>query len=167
VGTPRSQLKQFERELLAADWKQAGDDVEVKLVPTPSGAETYLLCRSAARKEKEKTIHSRLSASMGKALTGLEKRVRSGKLKHRNKIERRLGAIRARHSRLADLYQTEVVEQQGRMKLDWKIREDRRAWQQACEGAYLLRTNLPPSDPEKLWKSYIQLTEAEAAFRAL
>jgi transposase len=167
VGTPRSQLKQFERELLAADWKQARDDVEVKLLPAPSGAETYLLCRSAARKEKEKAIHSHFSASMEKALRGLEKQVRSGRLKDRNKIERRWGAIRARHSRVADLYQTEVVEQQGRIKLDWKIREERRAWKQACEGAYLLRTNLPPGDPETLWKSYIQLTEAEAAFRAL
>jgi hypothetical protein len=53
AGTPRSQLKQLERELLAADWKQARDDVEVRLVPAPSGAETYLLSRSAARKEKD------------------------------------------------------------------------------------------------------------------
>jgi hypothetical protein len=31
----------------------------------------------------------------------------------------------------------------------------------------LLRTNLPPGEPATLWKNYIQLTEAEAAFRAL
>jgi len=167
VGTPRSQLKQFERELLAEGWQQAQNDVEVKLVPTPGGAETYLLCRSAARKEKEKAIRSRFSVSMEKALAGLEKQVGSGKLKDRNKIERRLGAIRARHSRVADLYHTEVVEAEGQIKLDWKIREERRAWHEAREGAYLLRTNLPPTDPEQLWKSYIQLTEAEAAFRAL
>jgi len=35
------------------------------------------------------------------------------------------------------------------------------------EGAYLLRTNLAPGEPAQFWKSYIQLTEAEAAFRAL
>jgi len=35
------------------------------------------------------------------------------------------------------------------------------------EGAYLLRTNLPAADPRQLWTSYIQLTESEAAFRAL
>ena len=43
----------------------------------------------------------------------------------------------------------------------------RQSWQQAREGAYLLRSNLPPGKPEELWKSYIQLTEAEAAFRVL
>ena len=63
---------------------------------------------------------------MERALTGLEKQVRLGKLKDRNKMERRLGAIRARHSRVADLYQTAIVEAEGKLKLDWKIREDRR-----------------------------------------
>ena len=37
----------------------------------------------------------------------------------------------------------------------------------AREGAYLLRTNLKEERPEELWEKYIQLTEAEAAFRAL
>jgi len=167
VGTPRAQLKRFERELLAGDWTQVREAVEVKLVPVPGGEETYLLCRSAARKEKEQAIRSRFSASMERALTGLEKQVRLGKLKDRNKMERRLGAIRARHSRVADLYQTAIVEAEGKLKLDWKIREDRREWQQAREGAYLLRSNLSPRDPTTLWKNYIQLTEAEAVFRVL
>jgi len=47
------------------------------------------------------------------------------------------------------------------------VRPQRRSWQQVREGAYLLRTNLASSDPEQIWRSYIQLTEAEAAFRAL
>lgn len=167
VGTPRSQLKQFERELLAEGWQQARNDVEVKLVPVPGGQETYLLCRSAARQEKEKAIRSRFSTSMETALKGLAKQVSSKKLKDRNKIERRLGAIRARHSRVADLYHTEILEAEGQLQLDWKIREERKAWQLAREGAYLLRANLPSTAPEQLWQSYIQLTEAEAAFRAL
>ena len=33
------------------------------------------------------------------------------------------------------------------------------------EGCYLLRTNLPETDPAVLWKRYIQLTEAEWVFR--
>ena len=33
------------------------------------------------------------------------------------------------------------------------------------EGCYLLRTNLTQSDPAALWKQYIQLTDAEWAFR--
>jgi transposase len=167
VGTPRSKLKEFERELLAGGWQQIRANVEVKLVATPAGDETYIRCRSTARKEKEQAIRSRFSLRMEKALTALAQRVRAGKLKDRNKIERRLGAIQARHPQVADLYDLSVVERQGSLQLAWKRREDRRAWQQAREGAYLLRTNLPSTDPEQLWTSYIQLTEAEAAFRAL
>jgi len=167
VGTPRAQLKQFERQLLAGDWIQVREQVEVKLVPVPGGEEVYILCRSTARQEKEKAIRHRFSLSMEKALRGLEKQVATGQLKDRNKMERRLGAIRARHSRVADLYRTEIVAAEGQLQLDWKLREDRRAWQQAREGAYLLRTNLSAQDPDTLWKSYMQLTEAEAVFRVL
>lgn len=167
VGTPRSKLKQFERELLAEGWEQARKDVEVKLVAAPEGGETYVLCRSTARREKEKAIRSRFSQRMEKALSALAKRIAEGKLRDRNKIERRLGAIQARHPQVADLYQMQVGENEGRLQLNWELRQQRSDWQQAREGAYLLRTNLPPTDPVQLWKSYIQLTEAEAAFRAL
>jgi len=167
VGTPRSKLKHFEQELLAGGWEQVRSDVEVKLVPTPQGEETYLLCRSTARREKEKAMHSRFSGRMENALQALTKRVATGKLKDRHKIERRLGAIQARHPQVADLYEIKVVERTGQLQVDWKLLQHRRAWQQAREGAYLLRTNLSATDPEKLWKSYIQLTEAEAAFRVL
>ena len=167
MGTPRSKLKQFEAELLAEDWLKARGDVEVKLVKAPGGEETYILCRSTARQEKEKAIRSRFSTRMDKALAALEKRVANGQLRDRGKIERQLGAIQARHPQVADLYELSVSEQEGKLKVDWKVRAERRTWQQAREGAYLLRTNLAAADPEQLWKSYIQLTEAEAAFRAL
>lgn len=167
VGTPRSKLREFERQLLAEDWLQVRTDVEVKLVPAPGGEETYILCRSTARKEKEKAIRSRFSARMEKALSALQKRVAAGQLRDRGKIERHLGAIQARHPQVADLYQLQVREQDGKLALDWQVRHERRTWQQVREGAYLLRTNLASSDPQQLWKSYIQLTEAEAAFRAL
>ena len=167
VGTPRSKLKRFEQELLEGGWEQVRPDVEVKLLPTPQGEETYILCRSTARQAKEEAIHSRFSRQIEKALQALQKRVSEGKLKDRNKIERRVGKIEARHPQVADLYQVRVTEKGGAVALEWQALPGRQSWQQAREGAYLLRTNLPADQPAKLWKNYIQLTEAEAAFRAL
>ncbi len=167
VGTPRAKLKQFEQELLAGGWEQVRPDVEVKLVPTPQGEEIYILCRSQARRAKEQAMRSRFSTRMEKALAALEKRVGAGQLKDRHKIERGLGKIQARHPQVADLYDVQVTEKDGAVTLQWQARQDRQSWQQAREGAYLLRSNLPPEKPEALWKSYIQLTEAEAAFRVL
>ena len=40
-------------------------------------------------------------------------------------------------------------------------------WAGLREGAYMLRTNLQDGAAEELWSRYMQLTEAEASFRAL
>jgi transposase len=167
VGTPRAKLKQFEKQLLDGEWEKIRPDVEVQRVATPTGDETYILCRSTARKAKETAMRNRVSTSMEKALGQLEKRIASGKLKDRSKIERMLGKIQARHPSVNDLYKVAVQEKSDGLRLNWKLIEERRAWRDAREGAYLLRTNLKEDRTEELWKKYIQLTEAEAAFRAL
>lgn len=167
VGTPRSKLKQFERELLEGPWEQVRPEVEVQRVGTLGGEETYILCRTRGRQEKERAIRSRFSARIEEALRKLEKRIATARLKERNRMERQLGRIQARYPQVADLYAMEIVEEQGRSCLRWQPLENRRAWQQAREGAYLLRTNLEADSAAELWTKYIQLTEAEAAFRAL
>jgi transposase len=167
VGTPRSKLKQFEAELLGEGWERVRDDVEVKRVAMPGGEETYVLCRTTARREKEKAMRSRFSARMEKALNQLAQCVASGKLKDRGKIERRLGRIEARYPSVADLYQMQLVATDSGLRVDWQMLPERRTWQQTREGAYLLRTNLQAESAGELWTKYMQLTEAEAAFRAL
>src|SRR6202158_2704064 len=86
VGTPRSQMKQFEAEMLKEDWTRVRPEVEVKKVAISAGEETYILCRTTGRQEKEKAIRSRFSNSMAKALQGLEKSITGGRLKDRNKM---------------------------------------------------------------------------------
>jgi len=167
VGTPRSKLKEFEKALLEDDWNQIREEVEVKLVSLPAGTETYVLCRSTSRREKEKAIRRRFSERLEQALGRLHQRVAQGRLKDRTKIEQALASLRARHPRVADLYQMGVVEREGTRQVEWQLMEERRAWREAREGAYLLRTNLAGESAEELWNKYIQLTEAEAAFRAL
>ena len=167
VGTPRSQMKQFEAELVKGDWTQVRPEVEVKQVSMPGGEETYILCRTAGRKEKEKAIRSRFSTRMEDALTRLGKTIAAGRLKDRYKMERRLGRIQARHPQVNDLYQVELRNTQEGVRLHWEIKKDRQDWRAQREGAYLLRTNLTAGKAEDLWAKYMQLTEAEASFRAL
>jgi transposase len=168
VGTPRSQMKQFEAQLLEKkNWTQVRPEVEVQKIAIPQGEETYILCRTTGRKEKEKAIRGRFSSSMEKALKGLEKTIATGRLKDRNKMERRLGRIQARHPQVNDLYDVGLRETAEGVRLFWQIKEDRKTWRESREGAYLLRTNLQAGSAEELWAKYMQLTEAEAAFRAL
>lgn len=166
TGTPRSQMKRFEAELLKQDWTRVRPEVEVKKVAIPQGEETYILCRAAGRKEKEKAIRNRFSNSMETALQGLEKAIVTGRLKD-HKMERRLGKIQARHPQVNDLYDLALRETAEGVRLFWQIKEDRWNWRESREGAYLLRTNLKADTAEELWSKYMQLTEAEASFRAL
>jgi transposase len=167
VGTPRSQMKQFEAELLQDDWTQVRPEVKVKKVAIPQGEETYILCRTEGRQEKERAIRNRFSSSMEKALQSLQKTIALGRLKDRNKMERRLGKIQARHPSVNDLYDVSVRDTAEGVRLFWQMKEDRNNWRESREGAYLLRTNLQADTAEELWAKYMQLTEAEASFRAL
>lgn len=167
VGTPRSQMKQFEADLSKDDWTRVRPEVEVKKVAIPQGKETYILCRTAGRKEKEQAIRNRFSSRMEKALQGLQKTIARGRLKDRHKMERRLGKIQARHPSVNDLYEISLRDTAEGVRLSWQIKEDRKNWRESREGAYLLRTNLQADTAEELWAKYMQLTEAEAAFRAL
>ncbi len=167
VGTPRSRMKQFEAELLKDDWIRVRPEVEVKKVAIPGGEETYILCRTSGRKEKEKAIRQRFSDRMESALKGLAKAIEAGRLKDRNKMERRLGRIQASHPRVNDLYDVALRETAEGIRLHWEIKKDRQVWRGMREGAYMLRSNLQEGTAEELWSRYMQLTEAEASFRAL
>jgi transposase len=160
-------MKRFEAELLKEDWTQVRPEVEVKKVATPEGEETYLLCRTAGRREKEKAIRERFCSRMEEALKRLEKTISTGRLKDRNRMERRLGKIQAWNPSVNDLYEISLRETDEGLRLVWQMREDRRRWHESREGAYLLRSNLQADTPEELWSKYMQLTEAEASFRAL
>jgi transposase len=167
VGTARSKLKQFEQELLKDDFEKIRPEVEVKQIRIPGGEETYILCRTMGRKEKEKAIRSRFVAKIEKALAGLEKRIVEGKLKDRDKMLLCLGRIQASHPQVADLYEMAVKASKEGPRLVWRQKPEQQQWLEAREGAYLLRTNLTVDGAADLWKKYMQLTEVEAAFRTL
>ncbi len=167
VGTPRRQMKRFEAELLKEDWTQVRPDVEVKRVAIPQGNETYILCRTTGRKEKERAIRKRFSTRMEEVLKRLQTTIAEGRLKDRNKMERRLGKIQARHAQVNDLFEVTLRDTPAGIRLVWEMKAERRAWRNLREGAYLLRTNLPADSAEEMWSKYMQLTEAEASFRAL
>jgi len=74
VGTPRTMLKRFERELLSAGWEAIREGLEVKRCPGPEAEEAFILCRSVDRREKEKAMHERFEKRIEQ---GLEKIARA------------------------------------------------------------------------------------------
>jgi len=75
-----------------------------------------------------------------------------------------------KNSRAAGLFDVKVAEMErldikGFPRVTWTKRESWRQWTELSDGCYLLRTNLAGWSPEDLWKTYIQLTQAESVFR--
>jgi len=166
VGTPKSMLKQFEQQLLDKDWHAIREGLEVKLCPSPDGdKETFILCRSRDRGEKEKAMHERFEKRIEERLTKMAQRCCKQK-RSPLKVAREVGRLLGQNSRAAGLFDVDVRERDGGgTELVWKKIEAWRDWAQLSEGCYLLRTNVADWSDEELWKAYIQLTEAEAAFR--
>jgi transposase len=171
VGTPKATLRSYEKALLEQDWTQVEEGIEVKLRRGPEGSETFILCRSAARREKEKAMHDRFEKRIEEGLQSLERRLDKAKKKpNRSQVERQIGRLLGRYSRAAGLFDVRVgdVEREGVsgfLQVTWNKKKAWRKWAQLSEGCYLLRTNLVDWTAKDLWKTYIQLTQAEAAFR--
>ena len=165
IGASKGTLKKFERELLAEDWRTIREGLEVKICPSPDGGkETYILCRSRDRREKEKAMHERFERRIDEALEKVRASCEKRKWK-KEMIDRRVGKIMTKNSRAAGLYEVSVQEVDGRAEISWRKDEAWRQWATLNEGCYLLRTNVADWSAEDLWQAYIQLTEAEAAFR--
>jgi len=165
VGTPKGMLRQFERELLSKNWRSIRAGLDVKLVASPEGEETFILCRSADRCQKEKAMHERFARRIEEGLQRIEASCRQRKYKPVT-IAKRLGKLLGRNSRAAGLFQTDVVAgKDGRAVLVWHKVESWRRWAELSEGCYLLRSNVTDWTAEGLWRAYIQLTDAEEAFR--
>jgi transposase len=166
VGTPKSQLKKFEQHLLTQGWHAIREGLEVKLCPCPAGGdETYILCRSRDRREKEQAMHARFEKRIEEGLTRIA--ASCGKRAQQvGVIERRVGRLLGQNTRAAGLFDVQIAaDSQGAAQMTWKKVEAWRTWAQLSEGAYVLRTNVRGWSDEDLWRAYIQLTEAETAFR--
>ncbi|TMA40340.1 MAG: IS1634 family transposase, partial [Deltaproteobacteria bacterium] len=170
IGTPKSELRQWAREIAEAkEWRTVRDGVEAKLCAGPDGTETFVLCRSVERRAKEKAMHERFAQRIEQGLRTLAARLaRARQPLDRGKLERQIGRLLERNTRAAGRYTIELVTDATRpagLALQWSARAEWDEWARHSEGCYVLRTNITDWDAETLWRTYVQLTDAEAAFR--
>jgi transposase len=180
VGTPKSMLKKFEAELLKDNWNTIRDGLEVKLCARPrddgnaseadeasnaaQDKEIFILCRSRDRSKKEAAMVQRFEQKIEQRLVAMTDRCQKQK-RDPMKVEREIGHLLGQNTRAAKLFDITVEKTaDGHARLKWKKIEAIRDWATRSAGCYLLRTNVTDWSDEELWKAYIQLTEAEAAF---
>jgi transposase len=169
IGAPKSQLKAFRAELAGQDgWRIVQEGVEVKLARDPDTGETVILCRSEDRRSKERAMHDKFSRRIEQALERLSTRIAHAKKRlDPAAINRQIGRILQKNQRAAARFAIALESDAGlaglRLRADCNPAFD--DWAALSEGAYLLRSNVRDWSDRQLWKAYIQLTQAEAAFR--
>jgi transposase len=169
IGAPKSELKKFAAELERPDgWRTVHEGVEVRLTRHPESEETVILCRSADRRNKEQAMHDKFSRRIEEALSRLAARIaRSKKRLDPTTVNRQIGRILQQNQRSAARFAV-ALEPDGcpasfSLRVAYNTAFD--DWAALSEGAYLLRSNIDDWSDQQLWKAYIQLTQAEAAFR--
>jgi len=174
IGTNKALLKKFEQDLLKADWNTIRDGIEVKLCKMPKEedadstdevTETFILCRSRDRKEKDKAIVQRAADKIAERLTSMKARCEK---QNRDQliVSREIGRLLGQNTRASHLFDVKVLTKDKKFALiEWKRIKPATDWHELSDGCYLLRTNVTDWSDEDLWKAYIQLTEAENAFR--
>ncbi len=170
VGTPKTELRKWARQIAdARDWHAVRDGIEAKQCVGPEGTETFVLVRSIERREKERAMHERFCRRIEAGLERLGQRVRRARRSlDPRRLERQLGRLLERNQRAAGRYVIDFVPDPtvpAGVRLAWTARPEWDDWARWSEGCYVLRTNVADWTPEDLWRTYIQLTEAEAAFR--
>jgi transposase len=171
VGTPKAMLKRFEADLISArDWHTVQEGVEVKRVSSPEGQEVFLLARSADRRAKEQAMHERFLVRLEEGLRKLEAAMASGQLRDEGVANRRLGRLLEKNWRASGAFKIAIERLpepvgKARLKITWSRNARWSEWTTLADGCYVLRSNLTDAEPGTLWKRYIQLTEAEWAFR--
>ena len=183
VGTPKGLLKKYERELLSDDWHKIREGIEVKLLTVPrdeddetapdtvpsegtaSDKEIFVLCRSQDRVKKDEAIVRRFEQKIEERLRAMATRCQDQR-RDVQKVEREVGRMLGKNTRAARLFDVKVERREdGGAQLKWQKIEGARDWATLSAGCYLLRTNVLDWTDEELWKTYMQLTEAEAAFK--
>jgi transposase len=167
VGAPRSRLGEFDGELCTQDWHHVRPHVEVRSVERDG--QTYVLARSIQRRAKERAIRKRQLLGLHRDLTKLARRVSTGRLKNADKAVESIGRFRERWPAASRFVNVDVTRNQAgqAVAVSWSYQKDKLRVALARDGAYLLLSDKTDWSAEELWRTYIQLTRAEDAFRAM
>ena len=169
IGAPKAELKKFSSALAGATgWRALREGIEVKLTRCPETQDTIILCRSAERRSKERAMHEKFSRRIETALARLAERIaRSRRRLDPTQLNRQIGRILQQNQRAAARFEVRLLEAAcpAGVALEVHYNAAFDDWAALSEGAYLLRSNITDWTDEQLWRAYIQLAQAEAAFR--
>ena len=163
VGTPKGRVNQHEKKWLDLPWQQVRDSVQVKLYEHEG--ELYVLAKSEGRQAKENAIRRKRLARLLRKLRAMRR-----SLPKRDQLLLRIGAAKKDAGRafgFVTIHVPKADEEVTRESFTFAVDKEKLRKAEMRDGHYLLRSNLTAEDPGVLWERYVQLTQIEAAFKAM
>jgi transposase len=163
VGTPRSKVRAYEQKWLDLPWHKVRETVEVKLFEEEG--ELYVLAKSEGRQAKERAMRRKKLVRLLRKLRAMQR-----SRPRRDQLLLRLGAARKESGSAYRFLQMRVPkegEAVDRTSFHFHVDKAKLKAAELQDGHYLLRSNLVGEDPAVLWERYMQLTQIEAAFKAM
>ncbi len=169
VVASRERKREFDADEAVAVETASGMGVRIHTQKGEDG-ETRLYCESEKRKQKENAIveraGERLEKELGKLHAGLSKPRSTKRLE---KVWQRIGRLREKYPKASAHYQIQV-EADGKGNKAVAVSWERQPAGNSIAthpGVYCLRTNVTDWDAQRLWSTYVLLTDLEAVFRSL
>jgi len=173
--------RQSERDAWLDDFQDQEGFEEIVRVPSPrnpfqkkskvqvkrqqSNGETFVLCTSSERAEKDRAIREKQEQRFLADVAKLQKRISRGRLVREVAIGEAIGRLKERYPRVAR-YHTLCFDAENRT-LRHEPEEAMKKKAEMLDGAYLLRTDRDDLNAKEAWLLYMTLTRAENAFRAM
>lgn len=170
LAVSREQHRQFDANAATTLQSAGGETIRVHKVLSADAREVRLYCHSSGREKKEVAIVGRFAERFEKGLAKLQIGLTTPRGEKRfDQIMERIGRLKQNSHGLGQHYQITVQPDASGKKVSsitW-CKTPKPGSMLTDPGVYCLRTNEVQWDPEKLWRTYIMLTDLEAVFRSL
>ena len=166
----RERTRYFDPERAICIRNAAGESLQLEKVLSEDGQEVRLYCHGERRARKEEAINERFAKRFEQALdqiaAGLSKPRTTKRL---DKLWERIGRLKEKSRGVGQHYQIELVpDDTGEKAAALRYtRQPAPGGSMTHPGVYCLRSSETDWDEERLWRTYITLTDLEAVFRRL
>lgn len=166
----RERRRRFDSDKAVELTNASGECLHLEKTLSEDGQEVRLYCHSERRALKESAINERFTQRFEQALEKLAEGLsRPRTTKRLDKLHERIGRLKANSAGVGQHYEIELVaDEQGKnaVALNYR-RKPQEGTALTHPGVYCLRSSETDWDEQKLWRTYIMLTDLEAVFRCL
>jgi transposase len=154
-------------ELICSKKSIYGEDnnVYVHKEPDIGDGMAHILCYSEGKERKEKAIANRKGNPFLDEIANLNKSIKKGTIKKKDKIENKLQRIIIKHGRNASAYETGIDLTDGKISGISAVRKTVEAT--PLFGCYVIESTHVAMTAQEIWKLYMTLTRVESAFRSM